>query len=357
MVPYRERIPGTDLEFEMVPVPAGEFLMGSPDSELGRQADEGPQVRIAVPAMWVGKLEVTQQEFAEFEQTYTVFKEIARNDAEYKNLDRDRADVVTAPTEVYDPATIWEYGEGPELPAVAMTQYTAMQYTKWLSGLTNRQYRLPCEAEWEYACRGGSIERFSWGNDEAVVDQYAWYFNGTGDGLLSRGGLKQPNAFGLYDMHGNVGEWTVNAYTPNGYAGLSTTKTTQMLDSIRWPTTATACVVRGGTINDDLVDLRCAARMKSDDELWKQEDADFPKSPWWFSSDPALTIGFRLCRSVEPLDASTIARFWNHTAEDVRHDVQSKLDAGRGAVGIVDEELRKRLEAKRAARLQSESPH
>ena len=89
-------------------------------------------------------------------------------------------------------------------PAISMTQFAAKQYTKWLSMKTGRFYRLPTEAEWEYACRAGSTGRYSF--PEGEVDPHAWWFD-TSDGQYQKIGELKPNAFGLYDMHGNVWEF------------------------------------------------------------------------------------------------------------------------------------------------------
>ncbi|MEM9827273.1 MAG: formylglycine-generating enzyme family protein [Planctomycetota bacterium] len=347
MVPYRQRIPGTDQSFDMVPIPGGTFKIGSPQTELGRKFDEGPQVQVKVSPLWVGRLEVTQGEYQHYEDLYTRFKksEVSREFA--RTVDRDRVDVVTAPTAIYDPASIHEFGLGDHLPAVAMTQYAAMQYTKWLSIVTGDPYRLPTEAEWEYACRGGTTGAYSWGNAAEGYGDYAWNFGGKSwtdqndeEFRLHQGGQKKPNPFGLFDMHGHVGEWTASAYTRDGYAGWQAlaSQRKRPIDPIadnRWPRVATSCVVRGGHLDSELAEIRSASRLESDDDEWKDEDANYPQSPWWHTTDPARIIGFRLFRSAEPLSPETLSKFWNHTAADVREDVDSRLAGGRGAVGVV----------------------
>ena len=85
--------------------------------------------------------------------------------------------------------------------------------------------------------------------------------------------------------------------------------------------------------------LRSAARLSSDDKEWKTEDPNFPKSPWWFTSDPTRGIGFRLFRSYTPLDEKTLANFWKANSSDVVEDVESRLLGGRGVLGLVDEDL------------------
>lgn len=336
MVPYTERIPGTDITFEMIPVPGGTFTMGSPESEPGRAEDEGPQVKVKVPPMWVAKEEVSWEEYRQYMDLYAIFKAFEARGIR-PVTDENRVDAVTAPTELYEPSFTFEYGQEDDQPAVTMTQFAARQYTKWLSLVTGRQYRLPTEAEWEYAARGGTQTAYSWGDDPEQIDDYAWYFDNADSGQLP-GGEKKPNPFGLYDMHGNVAEWTVDAYSEEGY-DLPTDRVLSVDEAVRWPEESYPGVVRGGSWEMDPPQLRSAARMASDDEYWKEEDPNFPKSPWWFTSDPARGVGFRLFRSYQPKSEEGIAKYWEMNTEDVKGDVQSRISGGRGVYGVVDKDL------------------
>ncbi len=342
MVPYTARIPGTDIAFDMVPVPGGSFLIGSPEDEEGRSDDEGPQVEIAVDPMWVGKMEVTWREYKEYMRMHSVFKEFEAQGIRPID-DANRADSITAPTELYDPSFTYEFGDDPDQPAVTMTQYAAQQFTKWLSKLTGVQYRLPTEAEWEYAARGNTQTAYSWGDDPDEAGEYAWYFDNAFDGP-GEVGTKKPNPFGLYDMHGNAAEWTVNAYTEDGYAWLADKPNLRAIEAVRWPEYPWPCVARGGTWELDPPDLRSAARLASDDEEWKMEDPNFPRSPWWFTSDPSRGVGFRLFRAYQPLSDDHIVKFWEPSAEETVLDVDSRLQEGRGGLGLVDENLPEAVE-------------
>ncbi len=336
MVPYKTMIPGSDVEFEMIPVPGGTFKFGSPESEAERGDDEGPQVELTVDPMWVAKTEITWAQYKEFMNLYSIFKEFEAKGQRTIN-DDNRVDAITAPTELYDPSFTFEYGEESLQPAVTMTQYSAQQFTKWLSHVTGQQYRLPTEAEWEYAARGGTTTAYSWGDSADDIDDYAWYFDNADSGAVTVA-TKKPNPFGLYDMHGNVAEWTVGQYTESGYGWLAD-KSVKAVDAVQWPTTSSPCVVRGGSWEMDPPDLRSASRLASDDEQWKEEDPNFPKSPWWFTSDPARGVGFRLFRSYRPLGKEKISKFWEASAEDVLDDVESRLIGGRGGLGLVDKSL------------------
>lgn len=336
MVPYTERIPGTDLTFEMIPIPGGKFLMGSPESEPGRKQDEGPQVQVEVPPMWVASEEISWGEYKQFMNLYNVFKEFEARGIRPVD-DDNRVDAITAPTELYEPTHTFEYGQEDDQSAVTMTQYAAQQYTKWLSRITGRQYRLPTEAEWEYAARGGTQTAYSWGDDPAEIDEYAWYFDNAEEGQMP-GALKKPNPFGLYDMHGNVAEWTVDGHSEEGYK-LPTDRVLSVEEAVQWPSKSYPAVVRGGSWEMDPPELRSAARLASNDDYWKEEDPNFPKSPWWFTSDPARGVGFRLFRSLIPKSGEEITKYWEINTQDVENAVRSRLVEGRGVLGLVDEEL------------------
>ncbi|MCA9131696.1 MAG: SUMF1/EgtB/PvdO family nonheme iron enzyme, partial [Planctomycetales bacterium] len=252
--------------------------------------------------------------------------------------DSNAVDAITAPTELYDSSFTYRYGQGPKLPAVTMTQYAAKQYTKWLSKLTGQQYRLPTEAEWEYACRAGSTTAYCFGDDPATLEEYAWFYDNAP--TPQEVGKLKPNAYGLHDMHGNVMEWTINGYNEEGYTALAgKPQPLPFLDTVHWPESFDNRVVRGGSWQDEAEQLRCAARLASADEDWKTEDPNFPLSPWWYTDDPARGIGFRIFRSYEPLKAEVMKKFWDIDNEDIQMDVDMRLSEGRGVLSPIDPSL------------------
>ena len=360
MVPYVEKIPNTEITFEMIPVPGGEFLMGSPADEPDRNEDEGPQVRVKVPPFWIGKCEVTWGEYHAFMDMYDAFKKMQRiasnagGDAGATAADTDlrliemhawndkletdwNVDAVTSPTPLYDSSFTYGVGDQPNQPAVTVTAYAARQYTKWLSGILGNNYRLPTEAEWEYAARAGTTSAWSFGDDPAELDKHAWTED-NGDALTHPVGTKQPNPWGLHDMHGNVAEWTLDQYFPDAYAKLGN-ETVDAKAAVRWPTKLFPRVIRGGSWLEPAAMSRSAARHKSEDREWKLSDPNIPLSPWWFTEEPATAVGLRIVRPLEPLTAEDKKRVWEADIEDVQQDVKDRLREGRGAIGVADDKL------------------
>ncbi len=292
LAPYVEQIPGTEAAVEMVYLPGGTFYLGSPETEPDRDADEGPRREATVAPFWMSRYEITYDQYAPFR-----YRE---QDADTAALPSFSADAVARPSPPYeDPA----HGMGNQgFPAVGMTQWAALHYAKWLSDKTGHFYRLPTEAEWEYACRAGSTTAYAFGDDPADLDAYAWHYGNSGEAFHPVG-EKEPNAWGLYDMHGNVAEWTLDQYEEDFYATLEEPAVWPW----RAPTDLHPRTVRGGAYDDDPDALRCANRLKSSLN-WKKRDPQIPKSFWWNTDSPF--VGFRLVRPAEPPSAEEQAAFW-----------------------------------------------
>jgi sulfatase modifying factor 1 len=297
---YGEQIPGTPVSFEMVAVPGGTFRMGSPDSEPYRGVDEGPVREVTLRPFWMGRIEVT---WDEFEAWYAATKAEGRTDTRRieVGLKPEGVDAITGATPPYVPPD-QGWGKG-DRPAITMTHHAAVQYTRWLSEVTGRRYRLPTEAEWEYAARGGSSGPYFFEGDPRaltqrrrlnrilktnteVLDRYVIH-RGNSEGRTQPATLVEPNPFGLVHMLGNVREFCADwyaedAYTRPGGGG---------------PETGSEYVVRGGSFRSDPADLRTAARDHTREGACLITDPQSPKSLWWFSD--CDDIGFRVVREFE----------------------------------------------------------
>ncbi|MDA1277726.1 MAG: SUMF1/EgtB/PvdO family nonheme iron enzyme [Verrucomicrobia bacterium] len=171
MQPYTRIIPGTQTSYTMIPIPGGEFLMGSHENEAKRNSDEGPQHRVRIEPFWMGKYEVTWNEYELF-----IYPDTARMPSDplmsYPNA-IEVSDAVTHPSKPY---TEMSFGMGKDgYPAISMTQHGANKYCQWLSARTGEFYRLPTEAEWEYACRAGTTTAYYFGDDPTELTDHAWF--------------------------------------------------------------------------------------------------------------------------------------------------------------------------------------
>ena len=213
-------------------------------------------------------------------------------------------DTVTQPTPPYVPMH-FQMGEGysKEFPAVGMTQHAASKFCEWLSEQTGHFYRLPTEAEWEYACRAGTTTRWSFGDDSSELTNYAWFAENS-EFQYQKVGTKKPNPWGLFDMHGNVAEHVLDQYFADSYIKLKEGDTNPWVPApSRYPT-----VVRGGHWDADPAALRSASRVASI-KAWKVQDPQIPKSLWYFTDAPWL--GFRIVRPLKTPPVEEMHRYWN----------------------------------------------
>ena len=299
MKPYTEPLEHTTFKLEMLPIPGGKFLMGSPDHEANRRDDEGPQHEVEVSPFWMSKYEITWNQYEVWSDRVDSLRRAAYGKA---STARDKvADSITRPTPPY---TDMSFGMGRENnPAICMTQHSARMYCTWLSAKTGRYYRLPTEAEWEYACRAGTTTAYSFGDDVSQVGDYAW-FSDNSDGTYHPVGKKQPNPWGLYDMHGGVAEWVLDQYVPETY---SLRAGSPVVDPLVIPLMEYPRVVRGGSWDDPVEMLRSAVREGSSEE-WKQQDPQLPQSIWYFTD--ALGVGLRVVRPfLEPEEEARAAKW------------------------------------------------
>ena len=297
---FIETVPGTAASISMIAIPGGEFLMGSPEKEPFRNSDEGPQKRVRVSDFFMAEVEITWDQFWSF-YSETMSEGRTPPSVVYANNSREDVDAVSGPTPPFGlPDQGWGMGNR---PAITMTHYSAQTFCQWLSLKTGRKYRLPTEAEWEYAARGGTdTPYFFKGNpkklsnegflkgifkpDTTGIDGYTVYVNN------SRNRTQEPsevraNPFGLKNMLGNVMEYCQDWYAEDAYKSIQDGE----LDP-KGPESGTEHVVRGGYYNSDAAELRSASRGHTEHDKWLKTDPQNPKSIWWYSDIKG--IGFRV---------------------------------------------------------------
>lgn len=313
MQAYAEPLVHTDVVIDMVPIPGGKFVIGSPAGEAQRRDDEGPQQTVEIEPFWMSRCEITWDAY----DTWAEGIDMLRRDAlGLVKTPRDPlVDAVTKPTEPYTDMS-FSMGKGTN-PAICMTDHAARTFCKWLSAKTGRYYRLPTEAEWEYACRAGTTTAYSFGDDASRLDEYAWHA-GNSDGRYHEVGQKQPNPWGLHDMHGSVAEWCLDQYVPDAYAKLTgeAAKNPLVVPLMEYPR-----VVRGGGWDDEPAMLRSAAREGSSLE-WKQQDPQSPQSIWYLTD--ALGVGFRVVRPFREPSAEERAAKWDKTEPEQLDPIENE---------------------------------
>ena len=228
-VPVQAVDMGEGITLSLVHVPAGEFVMGSPATEAMRQDDEGPQHRVALSkGVWMGRFEVTVAQFGRF-----AMQTGYRTTAEHAG---GAWDITESLKQEWKKGLNWRksvYNKQPEAPVVLVSWDDTQAFCKWLSEATGRVFRLPTEAEWEYACRAGSASAFPWGDDMAGGEgwlngadrklqskhpQWRAFPFSDGSFAAAKSGSYRGNAWGLHDMAGNVWEWCQDWYGAGFYA-------------------------------------------------------------------------------------------------------------------------------------------
>lgn len=294
---YTQNITGTELKIDMVGIPSGEFLMGSPETEDKRLEDEGPQHQVKLDEFWMSKYEVTWE-------LYDLFLQRAIDDVEDPEQSKDvdlEVDAVAGATIPYVDMSLG-MGRGEGLPVGNVTPLAASKFCEWLSAKTGHFYRLPTEAEWEYAARAGSQTAYHFGDNPSQLEEYAWFMDNSGD-HYHQIGQKKPNPWGLYDMYGNVAEWTLDQYLPHAYQDREgTVKNPHEVATEPYPWS-----LRGGSYYDQAEYLRSASRYGST-ENWRMRDPQFPKSIWWNTDAPF--VGFRIVRDPTPPASEDFERYW-----------------------------------------------
>ena len=295
---FTEYVPGSNVSFEMLAIPGGSFQMGSPEDEPFRNEDEGPTVEVSISSFFMAKIEVTWDEYlAFFKQTGSLIKT-----TDTYSMDQGEVDGISGPTPPYG-APDQGWGKG-KMPAITMTHHAAEVYCQWLSEITGKTYRLPTEAEWEYAARGGTstpyffdgdprryvnkgIRNKLFGVDTTGINSFITYNENS---RARSAGPDQviENPFGLVNMLGNVAELCTDWYAEDAYA--------QYPEGIQvnpaGPSSGEERVVRGGSYREDAAHVRSASRGFTESEAWMNTDPQIPKSVWWYSD--CFHVGFRV---------------------------------------------------------------
>lgn len=297
---YNQYILSTNYGLELSPIVGGQFLMGSPLNEKNRLADEGPVHKVKLDSFWMAKYETTWDLYNLFMSRNLDELQPAFNSKNEVNIDIDAVSGATTPY------VEMSFGMGTDgFPAISMTQLAAKKFCQWLSAITGNFYRLPTEAEWEYACRAGSEKAYSFGDDPKELNNYAW-FKDNSNNKYHKVGQKLPNSWGLYDMHGNVSEWTLDQYNTTTYL-----KASQNLSKnpIVKPIKLYPRVVRGGSWKSSNYRLRSASRQASSKQ-WKKQDPQIPRSKWWHTD--AQFVGFRVVRPYITPTIEEQKEYWNN---------------------------------------------
>jgi cytochrome c nitrite reductase small subunit len=296
---YTEQIPNTPVSFNMIAVKGGTFKMGSLPGEPFRGEDEGPVRTVTVSPFFMGETEVSWDEFWTF--FAATMAEGRLDPGVVMEHNASHPDAISGPTPPFGiPDQGWGGGTR---PAITMTHYNATIYCQWLSKVTGKKYRLPTEAEWEYACRAGTetpyffegdpkkLSRKKPGSrispsDTAVINRYVVYSMNS-SGKTQEPSFVKPNPYGLKNMPGNVLEFCSDWYAPDAYSG-----TPSEVTDPKGPAEGKEHVVRGGNYATNAADLRSANRDYTRTTDWLKTDPQQPKSIWWYADIKG--IGFRV---------------------------------------------------------------
>ncbi len=311
--PFTEEISGTSETIEMVPVPGGSFMMGN-------------QHEVVVDDFWMGKYEITWNQYNLFanesienirRELWQVFYnvDIDADAAAYPTLTDEvldvlreaeiPADVISTPSPAYGDLSLGMGSDG--FPAINMTHYAAFMFTKWLTVKTGNFYRLPTEAEWEYACRAGANEHYT---PTSNPDRYAWH-RGNSNRSYARVGTKEPNAFGLYDMLGNVAEYTIDQFFEDYFDRLDGEPA---INPMFLPTELYPRAARGGSWLD-FDDAASCLHRRGSSPAWKMNDPQLPKSMWWHTNAPF--VGFRIVMPKDqPETVEEMEQYWIDAIQD-----------------------------------------
>jgi formylglycine-generating enzyme required for sulfatase activity len=298
---FTEQIPRTPVSFKMVAIPGGKFMMGSPDSEPFRKKEEGPAREVEISSFFMAEIEVSWDEYLAF-YVQTAAEGRTTDTEGIRKASVKSTDAISGATPPYgQPDQGWGLGKR---PAISFSFHAAETYCKWLTSVTGKKYRLPTEAEWEYACRAGSKDPYFFPgdptkfqksglrarlskNDTAVINTYV-IFKGNSPTKTQPPDRVKPNPFGLKNMTGNVAEFCSDWYS----ADILSQYPQGLIRDPKGPEEGTEHVLRGGSFSTTADGLRSAARDFTKTESWLKTDPQMPKSIWWYSD--CFNVGFRV---------------------------------------------------------------
>jgi formylglycine-generating enzyme len=297
---YTETIPNSAVSFNMRAIPGGTFKIGSPASEPFRKDDEGPSAEVQLDKFFMAEIEVSWDEYLAF-YVQTAAEGRSTDTEGLRTKNTSETDAISGATPPYgQPDQGWGRGKR---PAISFSYHAAETYCKWLSKVTGKTYRLPTEAEWEYACRAGSSGPYFFAgdpkkfektglkaklskNDTTVINSYVIYRANSPTKTQPPEKVK-PNPFGLKNMLGNVAEFCSDWYQTDTYS-----KYQGLVKNPKGPSEGTEHVIRGGSFMNTAGALRSAARDYTKTEAWLKTDPQMPKSIWWYSD--CFNVGFRV---------------------------------------------------------------
>jgi formylglycine-generating enzyme required for sulfatase activity len=298
---FTEQVPNSSVSFKMIAIPGGTFKMGSSQDEPFRKADEGPVREVEISPFFMAEVEASWDEYLAFYAQTAAEGRTTDTEGVRSNL-AEKTDAISGATPPYgQPDQGWGMGQR---PAISFSYHAAETYCRWLSQVTGKTYRLPTEAEWEYACRAGTTtpyffpgdpEKFEKRglkarlskNDTSVINTYIIY-SGNSSAKTQTPDKVHSNPFGLKNMSGNVAEFCADWYQPDAYAQYPE----GIVKDPRGPESGTEHVIRGGTFSDVAGKLRSAARDSTRTDDWLKTDPQIPKSIWWYSD--CFNVGFRV---------------------------------------------------------------
>ena len=289
---YKIKIPGTDVQLKMIPIKEGNFNMGSTYSAVNSTEDERPIHHVELDRYWMAEHETTWE-------LYNLFLDQSVDSLKRQGTKNPMViiDINQIPRPETDQDSI-DLANTDDYPAANISQAEASAFCEWLTAMTGHYYRLPTEAEWEYACRAHRESEYHFDKTENI-EVYSWNLLNSDDTPHAVKG-KKSNRWKLYDMNGNVAEWTLDNYNTSGYDS-HTIKNPVVIENDKSP-----AAIRGGSWEKHPSLLRCGARDSLEPKWEEYDDAQ----EWKTRSE---TVGFRVVRPYfMPITVSEREALWVH---------------------------------------------